>query len=43
VPAGAAESFVSWVLSFGPDARVLGPRALREAAVKALEAARAAV
>lgn len=43
VPAAAADAFVSWVLSFGPDARVLAPRALREAAVKALEAVRAAV
>jgi proteasome accessory factor B len=43
VPAVAGDSFVSWVLSFGPDARVLAPRALREAAVRALEAVRAAV
>jgi proteasome accessory factor B len=43
VPAAAPESFVSWVLSFGPDARVLGPAALRDAVVEALEAARAAL
>ena len=43
VPAAAGDAFVSWVLSFGPDARVLGPPALRAAVVEALEAARAAV
>ena len=43
VPAAAGEAFVSWILSFGPDARVLAPRALRAAVVEALEAARAAL
>ncbi len=43
VPAAAGEAFVSWVLSFGPDARVVGPAAVRAAVVEALEAARAAV
>src|ERR671919_643087 len=43
VPAAAGEAFVSWILSFGPDARVLAPRAVRAAVVEALEAARAAL
>lgn len=43
VPAAAGESFVSWVLSFGPDAEVIGPRAVREAVVASLEAVRAAL
>jgi proteasome accessory factor B len=43
VPAATGDPFVSWVLSFGPDARMLAPRALREAVVRALEAVRAAV
>ena len=43
VPATAGESFVSWVLSFGPDARVLAPASLRDAVVEALEAVRASL
>jgi proteasome accessory factor B len=43
VPAGADEAFVSWVLSFGPDAEVLEPKDLREAVVLALEEIRGAV
>lgn len=38
VPAGQSESFVSWVLSFGADARVLAPRDLRDQVVASLEA-----
>jgi proteasome accessory factor B len=38
VPASRSESFVSWVLSFGPDARVVSPRALRDEVVGRLEA-----
>ena len=38
VPAGQTESFVSWVLSFGPDARVVSPKALREDVVRRLRA-----
>ncbi len=38
VPASRAEAFVSWVLSFGPDARVLSPKTVREAVLEALEA-----
>ncbi len=38
VPAGQTESFVSWVLSFGPDARVVSPKALREDVVRRLQA-----
>ncbi len=41
VPAG--ESFVPWIVSFGPEARVVSPKALREAVVAHLEAARAAL
>lgn len=43
VPAGAEEPFVSWILSFGPDAEVLEPTELRRAVVVALEGIRAAV
>lgn len=43
VPAATGESFVSWVLSFGPDAEVLAPRAVRDAVVATLEAVRASV
>ncbi len=43
VPAAAGESFVSWILSFGADARVLAPRALRDSVVEALEAVRASL
>jgi proteasome accessory factor B len=38
VPASENESFVSWVLSFGPDIRVHAPRAVRDAVVARLEA-----
>lgn len=41
VPAAAGESFISWVLSFGPDAEVIGPEAVRDAVVHSLEAVRA--
>jgi proteasome accessory factor B len=41
VPAGSGEGFVAWVLSFGPDARVMAPTAIREAVVRSLEAVRA--
>jgi proteasome accessory factor B len=37
VPASQTESFVSWVLSFGPDARVFAPRAIRDQVVARLE------
>jgi predicted DNA-binding transcriptional regulator YafY len=43
VPAGEGQSFVSWVLSFGPDAEVLAPKRLRDAVVAALEAVRASL
>jgi proteasome accessory factor B len=38
VPASGSDSFVSWVLSFGPDARLEAPRALRDDVVARLEA-----
>jgi proteasome accessory factor B len=37
VPASENESFVSWVLSFGPDIRVHAPRSVRDAVVARLE------
>jgi predicted DNA-binding transcriptional regulator YafY len=38
VPASQSESFVSWILSFGPDARVHSPRRIRDQVVARLEA-----
>lgn len=38
VPASESDSFVSWVLSFGPDARLLAPKAARDQVVAKLEA-----
>lgn len=38
VPAGQSDAFVSWVLSFGPDARVTAPREVRDEVVARLEA-----
>jgi predicted DNA-binding transcriptional regulator YafY len=38
VPASENESFVSWVLSFGPEIRILAPRTVRDAVVARLEA-----
>jgi len=37
VPASQTDSFVSWVLSFGPDARVYSPRPIRDEVVARLE------
>jgi predicted DNA-binding transcriptional regulator YafY len=42
VPAAAGESFVSWVLSFGPDVVVLSPEPVRRTVVAALERVHAA-
>jgi proteasome accessory factor B len=43
VPASGREEFVSWVLSFGPDAEVLAPEEVRRAVVRRLEAVRASL
>jgi predicted DNA-binding transcriptional regulator YafY len=37
VPASRTESFVSWVLGFGPDARVYSPKPIRDEVVARLE------
>jgi predicted DNA-binding transcriptional regulator YafY len=38
VPAGETETFLSWVLSFGPDARLYSPKAIRDQLVARLGA-----
>lgn len=38
LPVGETESFVAWILSFGPDARVLAPSAIRDQVVSRLRA-----
>jgi proteasome accessory factor B len=38
VPASQTESFASWILSFGPDARVYSPKPIRDLVVARLEA-----
>jgi proteasome accessory factor B len=38
IPASQTDSFVSWVLSFGPDVRVYSPKAIRDQVVARLEA-----
>ncbi len=38
VPASHTDAFVSWLLEFGPDARVQSPRSLRDEVVARLEA-----
>lgn len=38
VPASESDSFVSWVLSFGADARLISPKALRDQVVAKLQA-----
>ena len=37
VPTDDAEGLVSWVLSYGPDARALAPKTLRDEVVRRLE------
>ena len=37
VPASQTDQFVSWVLSFGPDARVLSPKPIRDRVVGRLD------
>jgi proteasome accessory factor B len=43
VPAASTDSFVSWILSFGADAKVISPKAVRDAVVTSLKAVRAAL
>ena len=43
VPAAGTDSFVSWILSFGADARVISPKRVRDAVVSSLKAVRAAL
>jgi proteasome accessory factor B len=43
LPTTDGPAFISWILSFGPDAEVLIPRSLRAEVVSQLEAARAAL
>ena len=43
VPAARDEAFVSWILSFGPDARMISPKSLRDAVVRRLMAVREAL
>jgi proteasome accessory factor B len=43
LPAAGTDSFVSWILSFGADARVISPKAVRDAVVSSLKAVRAAL
>jgi proteasome accessory factor B len=38
LPAARGDSFVSWALTFGPDAEVLAPSELRKAVIRRLEA-----
>lgn len=38
VPASESDTFVSWILSFGPDARVYSPKPIRDHVVARLEA-----
>jgi predicted DNA-binding transcriptional regulator YafY len=38
IPASRTDSFASWILSFGPDARVYAPRPIRDQVVARLEA-----
>ncbi|TML02425.1 MAG: WYL domain-containing protein [Actinobacteria bacterium] len=38
VPASQTDAFVSWILSFGPDARVHSPKPIRDEVVARLEA-----
>ena len=38
VPASQSDSFASWILSFGPDARVYSPKPIRDHVVARLEA-----
>jgi proteasome accessory factor B len=38
VPASQTDSFVSWILSFGPDARVYSPKPIKDQVVARLEA-----
>jgi len=43
VPVSRGDTFVSWVLSFGPDAEVVSPAELRRSVLERLEAVRASL
>jgi proteasome accessory factor B len=43
IPAAGTDSFAAWILSFGPDAVVISPKAIRDAVVQSIEAVRAAL
>jgi proteasome accessory factor B len=43
IPAAGTDSFASWILSFGPDAKVISPKPIQDAVVHSLEAVRAAL
>jgi proteasome accessory factor B len=43
IPASGTDSFASWIISFGPDAMVISPKAIRDAVVQSLKAVRAAL
>lgn len=43
IPAAGTDSFASWILSFGRDAMVISPKAIRDAVMQSLKAVRAAL
>jgi proteasome accessory factor B len=43
VPAAGTDAFASWILAFGPDAKVISPKPVRDAVVMSLKAVRDAL